>query len=141
MMNQESILRGNSRGGFSLLELLLVLLILGLLSSAAAISFIGQGEQAKVKTARIQMQTLKQAVVSFNFSVGEFPTMQQGLRVLMPNYVEEKALIDPWKKAFEYYYPTSDPNNPFDIVSAGPDKLVGTADDLNLFNENLASSQ
>lgn len=119
--------------GFSLLELLLVLLIIGILSSVAAYNFLGEGERARVKATQAQLATLKKAVESYQFSSGQFPTVTQGVQILVPSYVEQKAVFDPWGSRIEYYYPTSDPNRPFDLVSAGPDKAMGTGDDITLW--------
>lgn len=121
-------------GAFSLLELLLVLSIIGILAAATAVSLLATGERANVKAAGVGMDTLKGALTDYRFSVGDFPTTQQGLQTLVPNYVEQRALSDPWKNPYLYISPTGNPERPFDIRSAGPDKEHGTADDISVWD-------
>lgn len=114
---------------FSLLEMMLVLLIMGALVSIVAINFVGQSQTAKVQTTTITMQSLESSLKSYNIATGSFPTTAQGLQALVPGYME-KIKPDAWKVPFQYFSPTADPNVPFEIISAGPDKQWGTTDDI-----------
>jgi len=120
------------RRGFTLLEILLVLAILGVLATVAAVNLIGQGNSARIKAAGQQLTTLKQQLTAYSLDKGGFPTTQEGLQVLVPNYMEQIP-GDPWQTPFAYVAPTGDPNRPFDLKSAGPDRQFGTEDDINVW--------
>ncbi|MFG0275653.1 MAG: type II secretion system protein GspG [Phycisphaerales bacterium] len=122
------------RSAFSLLELLLVLSISGILAGATAVALLRTGERANVKATEVGLDTLKGALTDYRFSVGAFPTTQEGLQALVPNYVEQRALQDPWKRAYLYTAPTGDPNRPFMLSSAGPDGEFGTGDDISVWD-------
>ena len=124
--------RAHARAGFTLLEILLVLAILGVLATVTAVNLIGTGNKAKVKATSQQLITLKQQLTSYSLDVGGFPTTQEGLSSLVPSYME-KIPGDAWNTPFSYLSPTADPNRPFELKSAGPDKQFGTADDLNVW--------
>jgi general secretion pathway protein G len=109
--------------------MMLVLLIMGALVSIVAINFVGQNKTAKIQTTTITMQQIESSLKSYNIATGAFPTTAEGLNVLVPNYME-KIKPDAWKVPFQYFSPTTDPNAPFEIISAGPDKQFGTADDI-----------
>lgn len=119
---------------FSLLELLLVLSIIGILAGATAVALRNTGERAKVKAAEVGLGTIDGALTDYNFSVGSYPTTQEGLQVLVPNYLEQRALQDPWKRQYLYTAPTGDPSKPFMLSSAGPDGEFGTADDISVWD-------
>lgn len=121
------------RSAFSLLELLLVLSIIGILAAATAVSLLATGERASVKAANIGLDTLEQALTQYRFDVGAFPSTQEGLQVLVPGYVKQETLIDPWKTPYFYAAPTGDPERPFNLISAGPDKQFNTADDISVW--------
>ena len=114
--------------GFSLLELMLVLLILGVLMSVAAFNFMGQGTQAKIDATKVSMSTIKQALDSYNLRHNALPP---DLQTLVVNNVMEggKKLQDSWRK--DYYYASPGLNGrPFDLMSGGPDNQRGTPDDI-----------
>lgn len=124
------------RNAFSLLELLLVLSIIGILAAATAVSLLATGERASVKAANIGLDTLEQALTQYRFDVGSFPTTQEGLQVLVPGYVKQETLIDPWKTQYFYAAPTGDPDRPFNLISAGPDKQFNTEDDISVWDSS-----
>ena len=124
-----------SRPGFTLLEVMLVLLIIGALAAAVAFNFAGAGERAKGRTTRIGMNTLKNALVEYAGDKGAYPSTTEGLIVLVPAYVETKALKDAWKRPYQYYAPTDDPNRPYDLFSLGGDGVPNTPDDLSVWDD------
>jgi general secretion pathway protein G len=133
--------------GFSILELLLVLVILGILAGIVGVRFAGQSGKAKVTAAKTQLENLKTALTRYNIDVSEFPTTQQGLEALseQPNgvddnewdgpYLDEKVTDDPWGNPWQYTYPGTH-NNDFDLYSYGPDGKQGGEDDIKNWSDD-----
>ena len=124
----------NYRRGFTLLELMVVLLILALLASIAAPQVTKHLRKAKVETAKIQVEALGAAVDSFNIDTGRFPTTEESLKALVEKpagldswdgpYIKKKdSLIDPWGEPYHYQHPGS--GREYDIYSLGSDKKEG----------------
>ncbi|MBX2851255.1 MAG: type II secretion system major pseudopilin GspG [Phycisphaeraceae bacterium] len=133
--------------GFSILELLLVLVILGILAGIVGVRFAGQSGKAKVTAAKTQLENLKTAMTRYNIDVTDFPTAQQGLEALseQPNgvrdedwdgpYLDEKITEDPWGNPWQYAYPGTH-NNDFDLYSYGPDGKQGGDDDIKNWSDD-----
>ncbi|MFT5424439.1 MAG: general secretion pathway protein G [Phycisphaerales bacterium] len=123
-----------SRRAFSLLELTLVLLIIGLLSAVAAVSFAGAGERARVKTTKATMNQFKQQLRIFATEKTSYPA---SLSELVPDFIEAdnsgNAPVDAWKRPY-YYQLTPGAAHEFDLISAGKDGEFETADDVNLWD-------
>lgn len=134
-MNPSLPNRPRRRLGFTLLEVMLVLLIIGALAAAVAVNFAGAGERAKVRTTKIALNTLKSSLIDYSTEKGSYPLTSEGLDVLVPSFVERKALNDAWQRRFQYYAPTDDPARPFDLFSLGPDGQPNTADDISVWDE------
>jgi general secretion pathway protein G len=127
---------------FSLMELMIVIVILGLLMAIVGPNLIGKGEEAKEKTVCIQMKNLANAIKMFKLDIGRYPTTGEGLNVLIKNtggiegypktgYLDEgKMPVDPWHGKYIYV----EEGNAFDIVSFGSDKREGTGDDIRYKN-------
>jgi len=123
------------RKGFSLIELMVVIIILGLLASLVIPNLLGQSEQAKRKITCVQMHSLSNAVKSFKLGNGSFPTTSEGLKALVTNpnpttytsypvggFLDGKKIpLDPWKNPYIYVKTTDS----FDIISLGSDKKEG----------------
>lgn len=127
---------GGSRSGsgFTLLELMVVLLILGLLASIAAPRVAKYLRKAKSETAKIQVDALGAAVDSFNLDNGRFPTGDEGLKALVeapqglatwdgPYIKKQESLIDPWGKPYLYRQPGQ--KGEFDVYTLGSDQREG----------------
>ncbi len=124
-------MRGKS--AFSLIELLVVILILGLLVGLVAPKVIGQGTQAQIKLTCTQMGSIKEALKMFKLDNGKYPDTDEGIEALIknpspdkyPNYSAspylEKMPKDPWGKYFTYIKTGKD----FKIISLGPDRAEG----------------
>jgi general secretion pathway protein G len=123
----------NARG-FTLLELMVVLLILALIASIAAPQVTKHLRKAKVETAKIQVEALGAAVDSFNIDNGRFPTTEEALKALVEKpagletwdgpYIKKKeSLLDPWGEPYEYRHPGT--GREYDIYSLGSDKKEG----------------
>lgn len=121
------------RGGFTLVELLVVLAILGLLAGLVGPRVIGQLGGAKSQTAAVQIADLENAVELFRLEVGRYPTEAEGLRALVqaPSgavgwngpYLRRGLPEDPWGNPYRYRYPGQ--HGDFDIYSYGADNAPG----------------
>ncbi len=126
------------RKGFTMVELMAVLIILGLLAAVVVRNFVGQTDRARVTTTNMSLKLLHNAVSEFKMNTGRFPE-DEGLTVLIvpPDdvdrwepYLQTTELPkDAWGNDFIYErYPES--GKPFVIKSFGPDGEEGTEDDL-----------
>lgn len=122
--------RGSRQRGFTLVELLLVLVILGLIAGLVLPGIIGKAEGAKVKAAASQVSRLAMAVESYYLDTGVTPESLQQL-VEDPGssggwngpYVKSASLKDPWGRDYEYVFPGE--HGEFDIFSLGADGQPG----------------
>jgi general secretion pathway protein G len=122
------------RRGFTLLELMVVLLILALLGTIAAPRVTKYLRKAKAQTAKIQVDALGAAVDSFHLDTGRFPSNDEGLKALMdhPNdtanwdgpYLKKRdSLIDPWGHPYLYRFPGQ--HGEYDVYTLGSDNREG----------------
>jgi len=128
-------------GGFTLIEMLLVLVIIVILASIAVPAYMKYEATAQKNAAIAQIAAFKQALQAYALqNNGEFPTTAEGLQVLIsnpgsdPNWTKtlDASAIpnDPWGTPYKYQCPSDNPDKDYDIISAGPDKQFGTADDI-----------
>jgi general secretion pathway protein G len=123
--------------GFTLLELLVVMVIIGLLAGYVGPKYFDQIGKSEIKTAWAQINALGKALDQYRIDTGHYPTSEQGLNALMqsPNnepkwagpYLIKKVPLDPWGKAYLYKSPGD--NAEYDLYSLGKDGLVGGAQD------------
>ena len=122
-------------GGFSLLELLVVLVILGVIAGIFAPRFIGQAEKAKRTAAKLEIDQIGQSLDLYKLEIGKYPTSQEGLAALVtapsgvtnwngPYLKKTGVPKDPWGNEYKYVSP-GDQNRPYDIVSMGADGKDG----------------
>jgi general secretion pathway protein G len=114
--------------GFTLLELMLVLVILGVLATVAAIAVTGQADNARRSATATSMQTIERGLKSYYLNTGAYPTTQEGIGVLVPTYIE-KPPLDGWKRPFAYYHPGQGGRD-YDLISLGKDGEYATDDDI-----------
>ncbi len=125
------------RKGFSLLELLVVILILGILAAFVAPNLIGKGEEAKRDLVCVQMSSTGQALDMFKLDNGVYPETEEGLQALSsnpdaekyPNYSNSPYMKtlpkDSWQNPFGYLKN----ENGFDLISFGADRKEGGSGD------------
>ena len=119
--------------GFTLIELMVVVVILGLLAAFVAPKFFGKLSTAKVKAAKVQIEMFGTALDGFRLDVGRYPTTEEGLKALREKpsgvdkwegpYLPKEIPLDPWGNAYVYRSPSE--YGDYDIVSYGLDKAEG----------------
>jgi general secretion pathway protein G len=139
---------GRRRGGFTLVELLLVLVILATLAAVVIPMFAGRTEQARVTAAQTQIDSFKTAINTFEVDNGFYPQGNDGLQYLIEEpdnssnwrgpYLQQETEIplDPWKNAYIYEYPGKHNARSYDLFSLGPDLRAGTEDDITNWKAN-----
>ena len=131
------------RRGFTLFELLIVMLIIGLLASYVGPRYFSQVGKSEVKAARAQMDALGKALEQYRLDVGRFPSTEQGLAALFAKpgneprwagpYLMKAAPPDPWGMPYQYKAPGD--HGEYDLVSLGKDRRAGgNGDDADLTN-------
>jgi|SRR5205814_4053014 len=130
--------------GFTLLELLVVVLIIGLLTGIVGPRFMAQISRSEAVTAKAQIDALDKAVQAYRIDVGRYPTSDMGLRALVESpaneprwrgpYLKGAVPVDPWGTPYQYRSPGTHGHD-FDIVSLGHDRAAGgTGDDADITN-------
>ncbi len=119
--------------GFTLLELLVVIVIIGLLAGLVAPRYFDTVSKSKSKVARAQMDSLEKALDQYRLEVGTFPSQEQGLDALMIQpagvtkwqgpYLKKVVPMDPW--GHPYLYKLSESQREMDLVSLGSDGQPG----------------
>ena len=110
--------------GFTLVEILIVVLIIGLLASFVAPNLIGRYERSREEIAKAQVEMLSSGVVSFKLDLGRYPTgLDELLKSTDPKwrgpYLSKQELPkDPWGQDYQYKSPGD--HGPFDLYSLGP---------------------
>ncbi len=139
MHSTETTRRTKRRAGFSLIELMAVILIIGLLAGLVAYNVGGIFAQSNVDVAKLQIQKLTDNMELFIKRNGGLPSTEQGLAALTAPSEEtgeailaESQIIDPWNNPF-VFLPSSDGTRSFEIISLGADGKeggVGEAQDI-----------
>ena len=130
--------------GFTLLELLVVILIIGLLTGIVAPRFLSQISRSETTTAKAQIDAFDKALQAFRIDVGRFPSTSEGLQALViapgnePRwrgpYLKGNVPADPWGQPYKYTFPSTQGKD-FDLLSYGRDRAPGgSGDDADITN-------
>jgi general secretion pathway protein G len=119
--------------GFTLLELLVVMVIIGLLAAYVGPKYFAQIGKSEIKTTKAQIVGLEKALQQYRLDVGRYPTTEQGLAALMTKpanvnkwagpYLEKSLPMDPWGRPYVFVSPGE--HGDFDISSTGRDGRPG----------------
>lgn len=144
------------QSGFTLLELLVVLLIIGMLAAFVGPKYFGEISKSQTQVAAAQIASFAQALDQFHIDTGRYPTSAEGLNSLYVNttsvanwngpYLKVQANsgasaptvpLDPWGNAYNYALPSATPSSgrDYDVISYGADgKAGGTGVDADITN-------
>ena len=125
-------------GGFSLMELMLVLAIMGILMAVVAVNVLGVGDRAKIKTTKASLLTIKHMIETYHLEQSAWPPDLRTLSSMKPPMLESAKLQDAWKMDFIYDPHGPDSNTqPYVLGSAGPNKVVGDEDDISIWTMDV----
>ncbi len=120
--------------GMTLIEILVVLTLIGIVMGIVGGNYLGQGEKAKAKAAKIEIEQISQTLDLFKLEVGRYPTTQEGLQALItaptgvanwngPYWKKNTLPKDPWTN--EYKYSSPGQHGAYDLWSYGADGKEG----------------
>ena len=130
--------------GFTLLELLVVMVIIGLLAGFVGPKYFSQIGKSNVTVAKSQLQSFSKSLDAYRLDMGHYPSTEEGLEALVSAptvnpekwrgpYLSKKIPLDPWGNPYTYRNPGT--NAEFDVISLGADgKPGGTGDNADLTN-------
>jgi len=126
--------RGDEEAGFTLVELMVVIVIIGLLATVVAINVMPAQDTARVKKAEADIALLEQAAEMYRLNKLDYPTTSDGLQALVSEGFVKRLPDDPWGNPYHYAAPGGD-GRAFDIYSYGADgREGGEEDDADLGN-------
>jgi general secretion pathway protein G len=130
------------RGGFSLIELMVVIVIIGLLAGVATMSVRSYLIRGKQGVAKLEIAKIAQAIDTFYSQFDRYPTNDEGLAILaakskeFPDGLLNKTPVDPWGQAYQYNQPGR--SAPYDVICYGADhREGGTGADADLSNTDV----
>lgn len=120
--------------GFTLIELIVVILILAILAALIVPKLVGRTDDAKVATAKSNIAQLHSLLEQFRLDTGRYPTTQEGLDALLTpppdvknwhQYIDRGKLTDPWDNPYHYEYPNPNGTSSYLLESYGADGAPG----------------
>lgn len=136
-MHQPLSRRNPAARAFTLLEVVLVMVIIGVLATVAALNLTAGADNARVQATRASMKTIEHALKEWYFEKGAYPTVAEGIGALVTAKKLDSIPLDGWKRPFAYYSPIPNPPAPekdYNIISLGKDAIEGTADDISIWD-------
>lgn len=148
-------MRLKNKNGFTMIEIMLVVIIIGILAAMVIPNLAGRGEQARRSAARADIDANISSVLDlYELDNGRYPSTEQGLQALIteptqspaPNhwngpYLKKKKIpVDPWGKSYVYVCPGAHNTEDFDLSSYGPDGIE-SADDITNWDEGAEPSK
>lgn len=118
----------NKQTGFTLIEIMIVVVIIGILSSIILPKIMDKPNEARVQKARSDIQTISATLNLYKLDKFNYPTTDEGLGALVNQYLN-KMPKDPWGNNYLYLSPGE--HSDFDLYSLGVDKKLGGNDDIN----------
>ncbi len=122
-----------NKNGFTLVELLIVMVIIGLLAALVGPKMFGKVGKSKQKAAKAQITLFETALDTYRLDVGKYPATDMGLEALRTKpedaekwdgpYLPKEIPLDPWGKPYEYRSPSE--HGDYDIVALGADGSPG----------------
>jgi len=123
-----------ARPGFSLVEIVAVVVIIGILAAGAAVAILPQVEKARVNTTKNSMRTVKSAISTYMVEKSQAPA---SLSALVPDFLELGSTVDAWKTPY-YFAVTPGGAHPYQLISAGKDQdLTTVSDNIDLWTMEL----
>jgi general secretion pathway protein G len=131
--------------GFTILEVLIVIAIIGMMVGLVVPNLMGQSDQAKIQSTAIEIKNLQSVLDMYKLKAGQYPTTEQGLEALVNapeidpvprNYPVEgfipRVPVDKWGNEYQLISPGE--TGQYDLFSMGPDGQAGTEDDIGNWN-------
>jgi general secretion pathway protein G len=144
MRRSQKLLKAAGRGGFTLIEILLVVVIIGILAAVAVPRLGGRVKQSQVAAAKASIEAIGTAIRLYELDNGDYPS---SLQALLSNpggaqnwrgpYLEKANLNDAWGNPFVYSSPGSHNPHSYDLKSMGPDG-TDSADDVGNWEDGTA---
>ena len=120
-----------NESGFTLIEIMLVVIIIGILASMVVPSFRGRARDARINAAKGDIASLGVALDLFELDKGRYPNSLGELLTSDRKYLKRPDIpLDPWRNPYQYRCPGQHDKDGYDLISCGPDGIEGGADDI-----------